>query len=31
MRFVPIHWLVRAAAVAMLVLAGYSVVGAVKG
>jgi putative Ca2+/H+ antiporter (TMEM165/GDT1 family) len=31
MRFVPIHWLVRGAAVAMLVLAGFSVVGAVKG
>jgi Ca2+/H+ antiporter, TMEM165/GDT1 family len=31
MRFIPVHWLVRCAAVGMLVLAGFSVVGAVRG
>jgi Ca2+/H+ antiporter, TMEM165/GDT1 family len=31
MRFIPVHWLVRGAAIGMLVLAGFSVVGAVKG
>jgi putative Ca2+/H+ antiporter (TMEM165/GDT1 family) len=31
MRVLPIQWLVRAAAVAMLILAGFSVAGAISG
>lgn len=31
MRFIPIQWLTRAAAVGMLVLAGFSVAGAIHG
>lgn len=31
MRFIPVQWLVRGAAVGMLVLAGFSVVGAIRG